>query len=447
MTCSRPDLHVLSFAAPYVLLAALLPTLSWAQHDRTAQLPNSSQSVSFLPAVTYQTGGTEATFVAVADFNGDGIPDLAIANSYYNNTIGILLGNGDGTFRHIKSYDAGGASPATILASDLNGDGKVDLVVLNQCHYQSCGGDAVISIFLGNGDGTFELAHGYDSGGRGLNGGLGVPEIALADVNQDGKMDIVALNCASRSASECGDGNGVVAVLLGNGDGTFQSPIISNSGGPRLGSGMAVADLNGDGLPDLVVSHSLCAFSGDCPLGQIAVMLGQGDGHFRPFVSYASGGWNATGISIADLNGDGHLDLVVGGCGSSDCWVDDGVVGVLLGNGDGTFGPVSTYSTGGRLADGVAVADLNGDGTLDVVVADVIDQSVGILLGNGDGTLADAVTYPSGGSYTYSVAIQDVNGDGQPDILVTSCSPLGDACGGTIPGIVGVLLNNTAGGH
>jgi hypothetical protein len=427
-----------------VVVAVLLAHAALAQQPGLVRFKGNSQGdVSFLPAVVYDTGGTEATFVAVGDFNGDGKPDLAVANSYYSNTIGILVGNSDGTFQPAVSYDSGGGFPATIIPVDLNGDGKLDLVVANQSQCYPCGQNGVISVLLGNGDGTFQQVHTYDSGGQGFaNSGFGTAEIAVADVNGDGKADVVVVNCASKSSAACGDGDGAISVLLGNGDGSFQPAVSQNSGAPHIGTGIVLADLNGDGKPDLVITNNLCLSSTDCPGEEVGILLGNGDGTFKPTVGYPSGGWSNTGISVADLNGDGKPDLVVAGCGSSDCWVGNGVIGVLLGNGDGTFQLTGTYSTGGRLGDGITIADLNGDGQLDVVVANVIDFSVGVLLGNGDGTFQPAITYPSGGNYTYSVAVQDVNGDGKPDILVTSCA-VGIYCGGSNPGAVGVLLNNT----
>lgn len=442
MASPRNPRSLITFS--FVVIAVLLAHAALAQPPgRVRPSGNSGGGVSFLPAVVYDTGGTEATFVAVGDFNGDGKPDLAVANSYFSNSIGILLGNGNGTFQQAVSYDSGGGFPATIIPVDLNGDGKLDLVVANQSQCYPCGQNGVISVLLGKGDGTFQLVHMYDSGGQGFaNNGFGTTEIAVADVNGDGKPDIVVVNCASKSSTDCGDGNGVISVLLGNGDGSFQTAVSQNSGAPHIGTGIALADLNGDGKLDLVITNNLCLSSTDCPRSEVGILLGNGDGTFQPTVGYPSGGWSPNGVAVADLNGDGKLDLVVSGCGSSDCWVDDGVIGVLLGNGDGTFNPTVTYGTGGRDGDGIAISDVNGDGNLDIVVANVIDFSVGVLLGNGNGTFAPAITYPSGGNFTYSVAVQDVNGDGKPDILVTSCA-VGNSCGGSIPGAVGVLLNNT----
>jgi hypothetical protein len=388
----------------------------------------SSGNVSFLTAAFYATGSDEATFVATADVNGDGKPDLLVAN-FETNTVAVLLGNGDGTFQSAVSYPSGGSIPATIIPVDLKGDGTIDLVVANQGCCPS--GEGVISVLMGNGNGTFQSAVTYDSGGLGFaNNGLGPAEIAVADVNGDGKLDIVVVNCASSGSSACGGSNGVVSVLLGNGDGTFQAAVSQEMGSPA-GTGLVVADLNGDGKPDVAVTAENCQLSTDCAAGAVSVMVGNGNGTFQPGVIYPTGAWAATGLAVADLKGNGNLDLVVGGCGSSNCWTNDGTASVLLGNGDGTFQPAVVYDTGASLADGIAVANLNADGNLDVVVANVLGPSVGVLLGNGDGTLQPAVLC-SAGENVYSVAIQDLNGDGKPDIAFA-----------TLGGSVGVLLNNT----
>jgi hypothetical protein len=227
---------------------------------------------------------------------------------------------------------------------------------------------------------------------------------------------------------------------MGHGDGTFASAVVYDLTGLSVGGlgPVAIADVNGDGKADLVVAGDCIA--GQCPHGAVGVLLGNGDGTFRPVViSDAGAGFGAEGVAVVDLNGDGKLDVVVGECGTTDCFASEGLVGVLLGNGDGTFQPASTYDSGGALADSVAVADLNGDGKLDVVVGNVVGESVGVLLGNGDGTLRAAQTYRSGGNLTYTVVLGDLNGDGRPDLMVSSCA-VGSSCGGTIKGAVGIWL-------
>jgi hypothetical protein len=214
-------------------------------------------------------------------------------------------------------------------------------------------------------------------------------------------------------------------VLLGNGDGTFQSPATYLCGGG--GHSVAVADVNGDGKPDAVVANF------DAVSGPVGVLLGNGDGSFQPVVLYDSGGVNPWSVAVADVNGDGKPDLLVANRYSRN-------IGVLLGNGDGTFRRAVTYNSGGNWAVSVAVADVNGDGKPDLVVANE-DFTVGVLLGNGNGSFKAAVVYTSGGYPAEAVAVADVNGDGKLDVLVANQCSTANCEGNKGDGTVGVLLN------
>ena len=221
----------------------------------------------------------------------------------------------------------------------MNGDGKPDVVVANQ-------------VLLGNGDGTFQLALNYNSG-------VEAQSLAIADVNGDGNTELLVAGCSSVNG-DGGCANGAVSAWLANGDGTFQPAVIYGSG---VGSAeaLAIADVNGDGRPDLLVADfcSSVDSDGNCTNnnGAVSVLLGNGDGTFQPAVSYGWGGQLATSVAVADLNGDGRPDVVVANdCPSGPSEQDNDlcqfgsytVVGVLLGNGDGTFQPVSLYNSGGR---------------------------------------------------------------------------------------------------
>ncbi len=178
-------------------------------------------------------------------------------------------------------------------------------------------------------------------------------------------------------------------------------------------------------------SHGLSVLSSAVAVLTFVVVLGTLDAIasaplFLPAVTYDSGGFGASMVAVADVNGDGKPDLVVANCGSCSIF-NDGSVGVLLGNGDGTFQPAVTYSSGGIIPLFVAIADVNGDGKPDLVVANrcgnngCLNQApVGVLLGNGDGTFQAAATYFSGGEFASSVAVADLNGDGKPDVLVAN---------------------------
>jgi hypothetical protein len=190
--------------------------------------------------------------------------------------------------------------------------------------------------------------------------------------------------------------------------------------------------VNGDGKPDLLV-----ASGGN---NRVGVLLGKGDGTFQPVVIYEPGGISAHSVAVADVNGDGKPDLLVANSCDTSSNCAHGSVGVLLGNGDGTFQPAVTYDPGGTGAWSIKVADVNGDGKPDLVVALYFSHRVGVLLGNGDSTFQAATTYDSGGIVPMSVAVADLNGDRRPDVAVSNFCGSSTAC---LPGAVGVLLNNT----
>ena len=389
---------------------------------------------TFQAAVTYATGGEEPESAALADVNGDGKLDLLVANAICapgcaTGGVGVLLGNGDGSFQSAVTYDSGGFGAESVAVRDVNGDGKQDLLVANTCVIDSpfnCVNGSV-GVLLGNGDGTFQAAVSYGSDGT------GAASVAVRDVNGDGKPDVLVANaCGNNGNYGCMIGS--VGVLLGHGDGTFRAAVNYTSGGYEPDS-VAVGDVNGDGNPDLVVA-SQCDNSGNCN-GVVGVLLGNGNGAFQPVVIYDSGGYQAQSVAVADVNGDGKPDLVVANvCASSNC-TNGGVVGVLLGNGDGTFQAAMSYGSGGQEAESVAVADVNGDGKPDLVVANG-DGSVGVLLGNGDGTFQSAMSYGSGAASASSVAVADLNGDGKPDLVVANSCASSDCAHGS----VGVLLGN-----
>jgi hypothetical protein len=376
------------------LFAMLMIGIAAAQSPRA--LPGKGKlPVGFAAPVSYSSGGKGPDSVAVADLNGDGKLDLAVANEF-SASVDVLLGNGDGTFQPAVSYSSNGENPFSVAIGDVNGDGIPDIVVAILCTNGTDCSTGGVSVLLGNGDGTFQPPASYNSGG------YYPASVALADLNGDGHADLVVANyCAVNSSCV----NGVVNVLLGNGDGTFQSPVGYVTGAEA--TSVAIGDLNGDGYPDLVVTVQNQT---------VAVLLGNGDGTFEPPASYNSGQSEGRSVAIADFNRDGHPDLAVAGTGLT----------VLLGNGDGTFQAPVSYNPSGEGLNGVATADVNGDGFLDLVVAECeIDScssfgEVGLLIGNGDGTFQTAINYPSGGGYSTSLAIADLNADGKPDVVVTN---------------------------
>jgi Bacterial Ig-like domain (group 3)/FG-GAP-like repeat len=240
--------------------------------------------------------------------------------------------------------------------------------------------------------------------------------VAVADVNLDGKPDVV-VGTACGEPSSCSVG---VRVLLGNGDGTLQPPLSYYSGGADVS--VAIADINRDGKPDIVVANR-CGDLNCVSEGSVGVLLGNGDGTFHPLVIIYRGFYSS--VAIGDFNGDGNPDLAVAN------WYL-GTIGVMLGNGNGTFRSPVFYDTGGGEPWSVVAGDVNRDGKTDLVVANSQSDNLGVLLGNGDGSFQTVITYGSGGGSPFSVAVADVNGDGNPDLVTSNW----------LDGKVGVLLGN-----
>ena len=316
---------------------------------------------TFQPPSVYGTNGVLSANVAVEDLNGDSAPDIVITNM--DGSLSILMDTGDGTFWAPQKYSSGGGHGGPVIVADVNGDGKPDLVI---------GDIGGISVLLGNDDGSFQPKVSYFAGG-----GISV-SLAAADVNRDGKLDIVSTNDVSTTG-----------VLLGNGDGTFQYPIIYSYPQPFARS-EALADVDGNGTLDLIVV--LQCTNGMCSDGSsLAVLLGNGNGTFQPAVLYSIAGKFAMSVAVADVNGDREPDVIVASLCEvlSNC---TGMLSILLGNGDGTFAASLTLHSGGAFSDSVVAADLTGNGKPDLVVTNggshIGSQigSVSILLNN---TLVD----------------------------------------------------------
>jgi hypothetical protein len=359
----------------------------------------------FLPAGNYAVPSGSHS-VAVADFNGDGHPDLVVNHS-------LLLNNGDGTFGPATALAANGE---IVADGDFNGDGKADLA---SAVPTGPGAESGL-ISLGNGDGTFQAPLGFA-----LDSGRPMA-IAVEDLNGDGKPDLAVTNNKD-SSSRFGpvDVQGTVSVLLGNGDGSFRPAVNSPVGfGP---TSVVAADVNDDGRPDLVVGN------GDSETA--TVLPGRGDGSFAAATTYFLGTTAGTGLGVVaegDFNGDGRPDLAATDLGPA--FQTNGTVSVVLNRGDGTFlAPVKGAPPPGVTWSQQATAEFNGDGIADLAVLAAPGQ-VNVELGFGDGSFG-AVTALAAGPAATSLAAGDFNGDGLPDLAVTSSS--------IDPGLATVLLNSS----
>jgi hypothetical protein len=323
-------------------------------------------------SANYPTGNTPHAIIA-GDVNGDSKLDLVTAD-ISDNTVSILLGNGDGTFQKRTPFAASG--PVELGIGDFNGDGRIDLAVANQT-----GG--TVSILLGIGDGTFQAAVQYPVGSNAAS-------VTVGDFNGDGTLDLAVTNNIDDT----------VSILLGKGDGTFQPQVAYPTGARPFPS--VTGDFNGDGRLDLAIGNQ----NGN----SVSILLGNGDGTFQKQTTYAAGN-QVYSITAADLNGDGKLDLIV----ANDA---DNTLSVLLNNGDGTFQKQVTYATGSG-PHSVITGDFNGDGKLDLATANEFGNSASILLGNGDGTFQNHVDYTAGSS-AHMVVAGDFNGDGRLDLAVVN---------------------------
>jgi len=350
-----------------------------------------ASTAAFKPEVSYPVG-TGPVSVVVGDFNHDGKRDLAVLNSGDattgdNGSVSILFGNGDGTFQTAKNV-AIGKNCTGIVAGAFSGDGNDDIALVRPGD-ASVNDDGDVTIFLGNGDGTFRQ-------GQVLTPGKNPSFSVVADLNADQRLDLVVITTGDNS----------VDVLLGNGDGSFQSPIAYAA--QTTPGRLAVVDIDLDGKKDLAVSGSPFGLSG-------YFLLGNGDGTFR------QGPTVGDIVAVGDFNGDGKADVAEEGCTiigffppKSSCnWYSH------LGNGDETF--QAGISIGQPVS---AAADLDGDGKLDLIGASGSTSQVQVLLGNGDGSFQSLIAFAINSNESLS-QVSDVNGDGAPDVVLIGQNSIG----------------------
>jgi hypothetical protein len=367
-------------------------------------------SSSFGPPVTLPVGSQPNT-VVTADLNGDGKQDVVVLNEGEFpdrvSSVSVLLGNGDGSFGPaITTSLLPGATSAAV--GDFNRDGKADLAVTS-------GLNNSVEILQGNGDGTFQANPLVIPVGTQQNFMGSIQPVAVGDFLHNGKLDLAVAN----------PGSNTVSVLLGNGDGTFGPRVEYPVGTVPLS--VAALDL-GNGHVDLVVANH--------DSSDVSVLVGNGDGTFQPAqnidVKAQAFGLDSHPLTLrgGDFNGDGKPDVLISQFAGADA--GESLVTVLLGNGDGTLRSPITRDVGfGSI--GLAVNDFDGDGKLDFAMSEAFGGQLRVFPGNGDGTFGSPRAFASGGAFPGSPASGDFNGDGRPDLVVPI--PFSNA--------VGVLLNTS----
>ena len=291
-----------------------------------------------------------------------------------------------GSFGKAKNY-AVGAGPSSVAIGDFKQCCNPDLAVTNS-------GSDTVSILLGNGGGSFDFF------GKAKNYAVGdkPSSIAIGDFNRDGKRDLAVTN----------SGSGTVSILWGSGTGQFFRAATDFAVGADPES-VAVGDFNGDGNPDLAVANRAPA--------TVSILLGNGAGSFGAATDFAVGA-KPVSVAVGYFNHDDKLDLA-----TADFTGGTGNVSVLLGNGDGTFGPATKFTAGDRPAS-VAVGYFNNDRQADLAVANSGSADVSILLGNGDGTFRNTKNFPAG-NRPESIAVGDLNLDRKPDLAVANSGSAG----------------------
>jgi len=332
--------------------------------------------------------------VATGDFNKDGYPDIALTNCCDSNIgVSVFLSNPDGSLQSPVNYGSDG-SMYQVQVADINKDGNLDLVATDT--------NGWVQVFTGNGDGTFTVGSTYQTDAA-AHTPVG---LFIGDFDKDGYPDLAVLNTNGQN----------VSILINDKTGAFNTYVpypLSATLNQWDGNEIATGVLTASGNLDLVI-----------PLynsGNVAILKGNGDGTFQSEVDLTLPSGSPAGVALADLNKDGKLDLAV-----TVYYVNGTGVYVALGNGDGTFqtlapfaSSLQDYTYDSPYTSFITSADVDGDTNPDLVYTNSEYGTVGVIFGKGDGTFYDPVEYPAGG-YAWGLAIADVNSDGKPDVITAS---------------------------
>jgi hypothetical protein len=355
---------------------------------------------SFRTALQYYIPTTDSGYVdpngiASGDFNGDGFPDIVVG-SQGDTTVGIsvFLSRPDGSLQPGVSYTTPSSNGYLwfVAVADFNKDGKLDIAATDPSN-------GFVQIFTGNGDGTFTLGSTFNTD----SGNTGPQNLIAADFNGDGYPDLAVIN---QDASPTN-----IGILINDGTGNFQPAVTYPLSSSVWQANIAVGDLNGDGKLDLATPTSSSG---------VAMLMGNGDGTFQPETDLSLGVNNAQSVAIADLNGDKIMDLAVSlnnGLGQD--------IAIALGTGNAVFPTITTLAASLQDFNFISpyplsihVADIDNDGNPDLVYANESYGTVGILFGSGAGAFYDPVEFPSGG-ITFNLTLADVNQDGAVDVITT----------------------------
>lgn len=361
----------------------------------------------FAQPVIFQGASGRSAGVALADLNGDGKLDVVVSDGdglAVGNSMSIYLGNGDGTFapRQAVSLGSGRIAPIGITTADFDGDSDVDMAV-------ACDAVGAVMVLRNNGNGTFATPVSIPVGSY-------ADDVAAGDLNGDGRADLVVGHAEYR-----------VSVLINNGAGGFNAATGYDNlhlgtfwAGPQLPT-VALGDVDRDGDLDVLYGNTR-TWDGDNETGQIIQLRNSGNGTLTrdaniPLVWYSAG---PTDLVTADMNGDGALDIL----GSSYSGrADDGVC-VVLNNGSGGFGPAVRYPAG-QTTRSLAAADMNGDGKLDILTGDDYSNAVAVYINPGNGVLPTIPQDFAGSAQSFQDAA-DIDGDGDLDMFTSGPHSSGD---------------------